>query len=139
MKRSIGLLLGSSFLLLGALTGAEPPAPPAEGFASKRADIKRGNVETVEYTSKSVGGAKRKMVVYTPPGYTKDRKYPVLYLLHGAGDDETGWTRRGSAAVILDNLHADGKVVPMIVVMPNGMGPRRGAGFGLGTVIAPAS
>ena len=60
------------------------------------------------------------MVVYTPPGYSKDTKYPVLYLLHGAGDDETGWTRKGSADVILDNLYADKKLVPMIVVMPNG-------------------
>jgi enterochelin esterase-like enzyme len=60
------------------------------------------------------------MVVYTPPGYSKDVKYPVLYLLHGIGDDETGWQRKGSADVILDNLHADKKLVPMIVVMPNG-------------------
>jgi enterochelin esterase-like enzyme len=60
------------------------------------------------------------MVIYTPPGYSKDAKYPVLYLLHGAGDDETGWTRKGAAAEILDNLYADKKLVPMIVVMPNG-------------------
>jgi len=60
------------------------------------------------------------MVVYTPPGYAKDREYPVLYLLHGIGDDEDGWHRKGSANVVLDNLHADGRVEPMIVVMPNG-------------------
>jgi len=60
------------------------------------------------------------MVVYTPPGYSKDTKYPVFYLLHGAGDDETGWRIKGSADVILDNLYADQKLVPMIVVMPNG-------------------
>ena len=64
------------------------------------------------------------MVIYTPPGYSKDSKYPVLYLLHGAGDDETGWTKKGSAAVILDNLYAAKKIVPMIVVMPNGFARR---------------
>ncbi len=94
------------------------PAAPA-GFDVRRDGIDRGKVETVEYDSKSVG-AKRKMVVYTPPGYSRDAKYPVLYLLHGAGDDESGWTRKGSADAILDNLYADKKLAPMIVVMPNG-------------------
>src|SRR5580765_4402595 len=60
------------------------------------------------------------MVIYTPPGYSKANKYPVFYLLHGIGDDETGWHKKGSADIVLDNLHADKKVVPMIVVMPNG-------------------
>ena len=111
-----------------------PPAP--EGFASKRDNIERGNVETVEYDSKSVG-TKRKMVVYTPPGYSKDKKYPVFYLLHGAGDNESGWTMKGSANVILDNLYADKKIAPMIVVMPNGslQGPGRPGG-GLGNLFA---
>jgi enterochelin esterase-like enzyme len=94
------------------------PAAP-KGFDSRRDGIEHGKIETVEYDSKSVG-SKRKMVVYTPPGYSKDRKYPVLYLLHGAGDDETGWSRKGAANVILDNLYAEKKIVPMIVVMPNG-------------------
>src|SRR5262249_43098372 len=84
-----------------------------------REGVQRGKLETVEYDSKAVGG-KRKMVVYAPPGYTKDTKYPVLYLLHGAGDDETGWTKKGAAAVILDNLYAAKQAVPMLVVMPNG-------------------
>jgi enterochelin esterase-like enzyme len=119
MKRSIPVHLAvSSLLLLAAPTRAELPAAP-KGFDARRDGIERGKVETVEYDSKSVG-AKRKMVVYTPPGYSKDVKYPVLYLLHGAGDSETGWTRKGSAAVILDNLYADKKLAPMIVVMPNG-------------------
>jgi enterochelin esterase-like enzyme len=67
-------------------------------------------------------------MVYLPPGYSRDTKYPVLYLLHGAGDNETGWTTRGAAHVLLDNLFADKKIVPMIVVMPNGspQGPRPG-------------
>ena len=60
------------------------------------------------------------MLVYTPPGYSTDRKYPVLYLLHGIGGDETEWQRFCTPNVILDNLFADGKVQPMIIVMPNG-------------------
>jgi enterochelin esterase-like enzyme len=94
-----------------------PPAP--QGFDVKRDGIERGKITTVEYDSASTRG-KRKMVIWTPPGYSKDNKYPVLYLLHGAGDNETGWQRRGHADVILDNLYADKKAVPMIVVMPNG-------------------
>jgi len=90
-----------------------------EGFDRRRDGIQRGKVETVEYDSTTVG-IKRKMVIYTPPGFSKDEQYPVLYLLHGIGDTETGWTEKGSAAVILDNLYADKKIVPMIVVMPYG-------------------
>src|SRR5712692_10733730 len=121
-RRAIGLLLGvSAFLVLQVLARAEDSKLPAapKGFDTKREDIERGKVETVEYDSKSVG-AKRKMVIYTPPGYSKDTKYPVFYLLHGAGGNESHWTRAGSANVILDNLYADKKLVPMIVVMPNG-------------------
>jgi enterochelin esterase-like enzyme len=79
----------------------------------------RGKIETVEYDSQTIG-IKRKAVIYTPPGYSMDVKYPVLYLLHGIGDDELGWWQKGAADVILDDLHADHKVEPMIVVMPNG-------------------
>jgi enterochelin esterase-like enzyme len=122
MRRAIGLLLGVSALLVLAdwlpAQDAKLPAAP-KGFDAKRDDIERGKVETVEYDSKSVG-SKRKMVIYTPPGYSKDIKYPVLYLLHGAGGNETNWTRAGAAGTILDNLYADKKIVPMIVVMPNG-------------------
>src|SRR5262245_28140109 len=94
------------------------PSPP-EGFDKKREGIDRGKLETVEYDSKTVG-VKRKARVYTPPGYTKDKKYPVLYLLHGIGGDENEWARGGAPDVILDNLYADKKAVPMVVVMPNG-------------------
>ncbi|HUE72431.1 MAG TPA: alpha/beta hydrolase-fold protein, partial [Pirellulaceae bacterium] len=81
--------------------------------------IERGKLETVEYESTTVG-IKRKAQVYTPPGFSKDEKYPVLYLLHGIGGDENEWTRGGAANVVLDNLYADGKAAPMIVVLPNG-------------------
>jgi enterochelin esterase-like enzyme len=76
-------------------------------------------LEIVEYDSTTVG-LPRKARVYTPPGYTTDQKYPVLYLLHGIGGDENEWARNGSPDVILDNLYADQKAVPMIVVLPNG-------------------
>lgn len=94
------------------------PAPP-EGYDARRDGIERGKLETVEYDSTTVG-AKRKARVYTPPGYSTDQKYPVLYLLHGIGGDENEWSRGGSPDAILDNLYADKKAVPMIVVMPNG-------------------
>ncbi len=94
------------------------PTPP-RGFDVRRKGIEHGKVETVEYDSKAAG-RKRKMCVYTPPGFSKDRKYPVLYLLHGAMGDETSWVKDGAADAILDNLYADKKPVPMIVVMPNG-------------------
>ncbi|HUG89581.1 MAG TPA: alpha/beta hydrolase-fold protein [Planctomycetaceae bacterium] len=100
---------------------ADPAAkfpPPPEGFDARRDGIERGRLETVEYDSTTVG-VKRQAQVYTPPGYSKDQTYPVLYLLHGIGGDENEWTR-GGAAHVLDNLYADGKAVPMIVVLPNG-------------------
>ena len=94
------------------------PDPPA-GIDKVRKDVPHGVLEMISYESKSVG-ATRKMQVYTPPGYSKDKKYPVLYLLHGIGGDETEWQRYAHPNVLLDNLLADGKVAPMIVVMPNG-------------------
>jgi enterochelin esterase-like enzyme len=94
------------------------PCPPV-GFDVKRDDIPHGQLTMVEYHSTTVG-TERQMQVYTPPGYTTDKKYPVLYLLHGIGGDETEWERFVAPDVILDNLLANGKVVPMIVVMPNG-------------------
>ena len=96
---------------------AFPPVP--DGFDQSRDGIAHGKLERVEYDSKSVGN-KRMALVYTPPGYSADQKYPVLYLLHGIGGDEEEWRRGGQPNVILDNLIADKKAVPMIVVMPNG-------------------
>lgn len=93
-------------------------APPSD-YDKKRDGIERGKLALVEYDSTTVG-VKRKASVYTPPGYTKDKKYPVLYLLHGIGGDENEWPRGGVPEVILDNLYADKNAVPMIVVMPNG-------------------
>lgn len=92
--------------------------PPA-GIDKVREDIAHGRAEMIEYDSKTVG-TRRKMLVYTPPGYSTSCKYPVLYLLHGIGGDETEWQRFAAPDVLLDNLLADHKVQPMIVVMPNG-------------------
>ena len=94
------------------------PNPP-EGFDKEREGIEHGKVEMVEYDSKSVGN-KRKALIYTPPGYSDDQKYPVLYLLHGIGGDENEWRRGGHPEIILDNLIAEKKAQPMIIVMPNG-------------------
>ena len=96
---------------------AVPDAPA--GYNAKRDGIPHGTMTMIEYDSKTVG-TRRKMLVYTPPGYTTSRKYPVLYLLHGIGGDETEWQRFTQPENILDNLIADGKAVPMIVALPNG-------------------
>jgi len=89
------------------------------GFDEFRADIPHGKIDSVTYKSKTVGN-NRRALIYTPPGYSKSKKYPVLYLLHGIGGDEKEWYNGGSPQVILDNLYAAGKIAPMIVVMPNG-------------------
>src|SRR5438128_11465392 len=93
--------------------------PAAPGFDTVRNNISHGKIDTIIYSSKTVG-TKRRSLIYTPPGFSKSNKYPVLYLLHGIGGDEKEWLNGGSPQVILDNLYADGKIEPMIVVMPNG-------------------
>jgi enterochelin esterase-like enzyme len=94
---------------------AEPPA----GFNVRQGEPDVGRTEVVEYESNSVATT-RKMSVYTPPGYSKEKKYPVLYLLHGIGGDESEWHRFATPEVIVGRLIAEKKAVPMIIVMPNG-------------------
>jgi enterochelin esterase-like enzyme len=134
----------------GPPTG-RPPAPPIvlaaddirafpdapAGFDVRREGIPHGKLEMIEYDSKSVG-TRRKMNVYTPPGYSAEKKYPVLYLLHGIGGDETEWERFATPDVMLDNLIADGKAVPMIVVMPNGRAQKNDRAEGNVFASAPA-
>ena len=90
-----------------------------KGFDQVKTGIATGKLDTIKYDSKTVGTT-RKALVYTPPGFNKKTKYPVLYLLHGIGGDEKEWLNGGKPQVILDNLYAEGKIQPMIVVMPNG-------------------
>ena len=92
-------------------------SPP--GFDSVQSAIAHGKIDSITYPSKTVGTSRRALI-YTPPGYSKKKKYPVLYLLHGIGGDEKEWYSQGHPETILDNLYAQGKVAPMIVVLPNG-------------------
>lgn len=86
-------------------------------------EVPHGTVAKVWYPSPTLGMERRRMTVYTPAGYEDSKEsYPVLYLLHGAGGDENAWSELGRAVQILDNLIAQGKAKPMIVVMPNGNG-----------------
>ncbi len=84
---------------------------PPESIVQRREDIAHGKLEMIQYESKTVVGTTRNLNVYTPPGYSKDKQYPVLYLLHGIGGDETEWQRFATPDVMLDNLIADGKAV----------------------------
>ncbi len=99
----------------------EVPGGASEFFAEK--PVSHGEVAAVHYQSKALG-VPRRMQVYTPAGYaTSGKRYPVLYLLHGAGDNDLSWLMAGRANFIFDNLIAAGKAKPMIVVMPAGHTP----------------
>lgn len=96
-------------------SGLEVPDPELDFYTVK--DVPHGQLAISWYHSKTTGEPRR-AYVYTPPGYqTSVKRYPVLYLQHGAGENETSWTWQGKANVILDNLIAEGKAQPMIVVM----------------------
>lgn len=116
-------------------SAVEVPAKDADFYALKT--VPHGQFREVFYFSKS-SNTNRRAFIYTPPDYDKDvtKRFPVLYLQHGAGEDETGWGRQGHAGWILDNLLAEGKAVPFIVAMEFGGNP-----FGTGvrrTNAAPA-
>lgn len=96
---------------------AQQTAP--QGFDVERKLTSTGKIDSLVYPSKTEG-VKRKALIYTPPGYSAAKKYPVLYLLHGIGGDEREWFRHGNPQVIFDNLYAEGKMEPMLVIMPNG-------------------
>jgi alpha-N-arabinofuranosidase len=117
MKKLISLVFS---VFLGLASYSQKIINPApQGFDVVRADITRGNLDTITWFSETVGN-KRNAVVYTPPGFSETKKYPVLYLLHGIGGDEFEWLNGGQPQVIFDNLYAENKMKPMIVVMPNG-------------------
>jgi enterochelin esterase family protein len=111
-------------------SGIEIPEAGGDFYAVK--DVPHGEVREKWYRSKTTGEWRRSLV-YTPPGYDSKltQRYPVLILLHGMGEDETGWTRQGRAQFILDNLIAAGKARPMIVVMDRGQAKVAGAPFKL--------
>jgi enterochelin esterase-like enzyme len=93
--------------------------PPPAGFDSYKSDIAHGESVVVSYYSSTVG-IDRQTRIYLPPGYTSDSTYNVLYLLHGIGGDINEWYNYGVPHYILDNLYAEGKIDPMVVVLPNG-------------------
>ena len=101
-------------------SGIEIPAHDLDFYALK--DVPHGNVQQILFPSKSTNTSRRAFV-YTPPGYDKDvkKRYPVLYLQHGWGEDETAWSNQGHANLIMDNLIAEGKSKPFIIVMTYGM------------------
>ena len=101
------------------VSGLEVPGPESDSFAVKK--VPHGAVRNMWYLSKTTG-ATRRIVVYTPPGYDQGKtRYPVLYLQHGYGEDETGWSDQGHENFILDNLIASGRAKPMIIVNENGL------------------
>jgi Enterochelin esterase and related enzymes len=114
-----------TFYSNGIKTAVEVPSPGEEYYDLK--DVPHGHVLQHVFYSK-VTQAWRRMYIYLPPGYDADQRvrYPVLYLQHGAGEDETEWTHAGRAQFIMDNLIAEKKAVPMIVVMNNGFAAKPG-------------
>jgi enterochelin esterase-like enzyme len=110
---------------------------PTDAIVENNPYIPHGTLEMVQYDSKTVGTT-RTMQVYTPPGYTQSKKYPVLYLLHGIGGDETEWERFATPNLIEDNLLAAKKAVPMIIVMPNGRAQKNDRAEGNVYASAPA-
>lgn len=99
-------------------SGIEIPSDDQDFFAMK--DVPHGDLREVHYFSKTSNSVRR-AYIYTPPGYAKEfsKRYPVLYLQHGMGENETGWGNQGHANLILDNLIAENKAVPFIIVMEN--------------------
>jgi enterochelin esterase-like enzyme len=100
-------------------SGIEIPAKDQDFYALK--NVPHGQVIEKIYFSKE-NSTMRRCFIYTPPGYNEDtnKRYPVLYLQHGGGENETGWSAQGKAGLIMDNLIAEGKAVPFIIVMDNG-------------------
>lgn len=117
MKKLLSLVVATSISV--AALAQDIVKQASVGFDVLQVNIPHGTIDTISYDSKTVG-ATRRSLIYTPPGFSKTKKYPVLYLLHGIGGDEKEWFNQGKPQIILDNLYAQGKLEPMIVVLPNG-------------------
>ncbi|HEV2830888.1 MAG TPA: alpha/beta hydrolase-fold protein, partial [Hanamia sp.] len=127
------------FLALGILcttsSSAQKIIKQAQaGFDVVQNDIPHGKIDSFNYKSKTVGTT-RQSLIYIPPGFSKKKKYPVLYLLHGIGGGDKEWLNGGHPEVILDNLYATGKVEPMIIIMPNGRAMKNDSATG--NIFAP--
>jgi enterochelin esterase-like enzyme len=117
----VAILIGIPCLVFSS-DPAGLPLPPS-GYDTKKTNVPHGKLETsITYPTRKYGN--RKVTVYTPPGYSTSQKYPVVYLHHGIGGNEVSWIGQGSnegqADAILDNLIAENKAKPMIIVMPDG-------------------
>jgi len=120
-------------------SGIEVPAKDQDFYALK--NVPHGQVREVYYFSET-NNTMRHCFVYTPPGYETDmsKRYPVLYLQHGGGENEYGWPSQGRTGLIMDNLIAEGKALPFIIVMENGgVGGPRGARGARGPAAQPGA
>lgn len=107
-------------LTLPTVVAQTPDLPELiPGFDQTQPDVLKGRIDTITYPSTTVG-TNRRALVYIPPGFDPEKRYPVLYLLHGIGGDEKEWFNQGAPHTILDNLYARQALTPMIVVLPNG-------------------
>ena len=131
-KMGWGLFVFTVFLLVSiSLMAEEFPVLPPSGYDQVRGDTQKGQIVNISYYSTATNST-RPAKVYLPPGYTENNEYSVLYLLHGIGGDEGNWFADwgGRANIIADNLIADGKIDPMIIVSPNTNAEGEGIGDG---------
>ncbi len=136
IKQTMLSILGMCFIALlvcmvlpqKAFAASTPVIPPA-GYDSNRNNIAHGTIKEINYYSAATNST-RKAKIYLPPGYSSSEKYSVLYLLHGIGGNENEWVNNGKPNLIADNLIADGKIKPSIIVFPNGNATGTGVGDG---------
>ncbi len=133
-KKLCGCLMAAFLIWHLPVSAQEIVKQMPTGFDVLNTSIPHGKIDTISYPSKTIGNT-RQALIYTPPGYSKRKKYPVLYLLHGIGGDKKEWLTGGNPQLILDNLYAQGKVEPMIVIMPNGRAMKDDRS--IGNIMAP--
>lgn len=119
MKKIYLSLIVFTLICFAGKSQSNDPTQIPNAFDSPQENIQQGKLDSITYSSKTVG-VNRKAMVYTPPNFDSNKSYPVLYLLHGIGGDEYAWIKNGKLNTILDKLYAEEKIEPMIVVLPNG-------------------